>query len=163
MRTRIIATMFRRASECQPACIVIDEADHLFARRSKDQSEWGASIRCCLRAAMSRAMEDKDLRLMFIATTTAPEDFDDGFIRRFPCCVYVRLPDRGTIMAIIKQQLDNYELDDDITKLRLHNLATELANKRTLSGYDITRALKVDLRRLLQKSWSTATHFREVS
>ena len=161
-RVRVIAAIFQKASQCQPACIVIDEADCLFARRSAQQTEGARSIRCCLLEAMSRVMEDDDKRIMFIATTISPEDFDDAFIRSFPCCVYVKLPDRGAIMAMFKQHLEKYELDDDVTNQRLHNLATDLASKRTLSGYDIKRALNIELQYLLEESWDNATHFREV-
>ena len=100
-----LTAIFQKASECQPACIIIDGADHLFARRSANQSEEAKSIGCCLREAMSRVTEDDDKRVMLIATTTAPEDFDYAFIRRFPCCIYVKLPDRGAIMAMFEQHL----------------------------------------------------------
>ena len=69
------------------------------------------------------------------------------------------MPDQGAILAIVKQQLATYELDDDIRDQKLRDLATEIASKRTLSGYDVTRALDVDLSRLLEKLWDTATHF----
>ena len=67
------------------------------------------------------------MRVIFIATTHMPENFDNIFLRRFPSCVYVGLPDRGTSLAILKQQLAAYELDDDITKERLHDLATHVS------------------------------------
>ena len=159
----MIKTLFKRAAECQPACIIVDEADHLFARRSANQSESGSSIRACLLAAMSRVMEDKEMRVVFIATTNVPEAFDEEFLRRFPSCIYVKLPDRGTICAILQRQLKAYELDDDVTNQRLHDLATDLVKKRTLSGYDVTRAVETELDRLLMKSWKTTKHYREVS
>ena len=112
---------------------------------------------------MSRVMEDKQMRVMIIATTIVPEVFDEGSLRRFPSCLYVKLPDRGTICAILQQELKAYELDDDITKERLHDLATDLAKKRTLSGYDVTRAVQTELDCLLMKSWKTTKHYREVS
>ena len=108
-------------------------------------------------------MEDEDMQVMIIATTSLPENFDEAFLRRFPCCIYVGLPNRGAILAILKQKLAAYELADDVTGERLHNLATDLANTRTLSGYDVTRALEVDLKSLLRKSWYASKHFREVS
>ena len=160
---RIIATLFKRAKECQPSCIIIDDAEHLFARRSDNQSGRESSIRCCLSAAMSRVMEDETIRIMLIATTNLPASFDEAFLRRFPCCVYVRLPDRGTILAIMQQNLAAYDLADDVTNEKLHGLATELATHRTLSGYDLSRALRMELRRLLTQTWNTTKHFREVS
>ena len=159
----MIAAIFKRAGECQPACIIIDEADYLFARRSDNHSEGGTSIGCLLLAAMSRVIEEEDMHVMIIATTMLPESFDEGLLRRFFCCVYVGLPDQGAILAILKQKLAAYELADDVTDERLHNLATEVANRRTLSGYDVTRALEIELERLLMKSWNVSKYFREVS
>ena len=101
MRVRAIAAIFRKATKCQPTCIIIDEADYLFARRSPNQSERAKSIRYYLLEAMSGAMEDEDLQIMFIATTNSPEDFDDAFMRRFIYCLYVKLPDRYGLLAII--------------------------------------------------------------
>ena len=64
---------------------------------------------------MSRLIEDVNTRVMLNATTNSPEDFDDAFIRRFLYCVYVELPDRGAILAMFRQHLSHYELDDDVT------------------------------------------------
>ena len=162
MRIRVIAAIFRKAIECQPACIVMDEADPLFARRSPDQSEGAKSIRRCLLEAMSRVMEDSNMRVMLITTTRAPEEFDDAFLCRFPFRVYVKLPDQGAIMAMCQDHLTNYELDNDVTNQKLHDLAARLASKRTLSGYDIQRALTDELEFLLEVEWDRATHFRDV-
>lgn len=158
----MIAAVFKKAAQCQPSCIVIDEADYLFARRSQNQSERAMSIRCCLLKAMSDVMDDKSMRVMFIATTNAPENFDDSFMRRFPYRLYVKLPDQGALLAIMQQQLARYRLDDDVTNKRLHGLSCELAKKQTLSGYDITRALEIELQSLIHMWWDDAKYFREV-
>ena len=92
-RVRVIAAIFRKAIESQPAYIVIDEADHLFARRSASQRKGVRSIRYHLLVAMSRVIKDVNKRVMFITTTYSPEYFDDAFIRRFSYYVYVELPD----------------------------------------------------------------------
>ena len=39
MRTRIVAAIFRNASECQSACITIDQPDYLLAHCSPKQSK----------------------------------------------------------------------------------------------------------------------------
>lgn len=96
-------------------------------------------------------MEDKDMRVMFIASTNLPENFDHGFLRRFRSCVQMRLSDRDTKLAMIRQ-LRAYELDDNVMGERLHNLATQLASWRTISGGDFTEALESDLRSLFMKS-----------
>ena len=69
MIIRIIAAVSQKASECQPGCTVIDEANYLLARRSPKRIKGTCDIRCCLPAAMSRVMEKGDLRLRFIVTT----------------------------------------------------------------------------------------------
>ena len=162
MRTRIIAAIIGKASECQPACIVIDGADHLFARRSSSQSEGVKSIGCCLRATMSRVMRDKDMKVIFIVAATAPQDFDEAFLRMFVFRVYVRLPDRGAILSLLKEYLGKYELDSDITPQKLHDLATTLATERMLSAVDVRNALVHELRFFLKGDWFLATHFKEV-
>ena len=140
----------------------MDEVDHLFSDRSSSQSEGMKSIRCCLRASMSRLMAEKDLKVIFIATTNSIQVFDDAFLRRFPFRAYVRLPDRGALLALLKQHLGDYELDSDITPEKLHDLATTLATKRSLSAFDVRRALTDELKFSLTGEWFRATHFKEV-
>ena len=80
------------------------------------------------------------MRVMFIATTNAPENSETASSADFRV---VCLPDRGAILAMLKEQLAAYEIDDDVTDQKLYDLATEIASKRTLSGYDVTWALEM--------------------
>ena len=60
------------------------------------------------------------LKIMFIATTNRPADFDEGFMRRFHKFIYVGLPDRGTILKILKAQLAVYDREEDVTNENQH-------------------------------------------
>ena len=103
MRPRVIATLCKKAAEYQPACIIIDEAEYLMARDSGNHGEGLAIIRACLMTAMSKVMKAAERQVIFLAVTDAPDHLDDGFIKKFPLCVYVRLPDRGACMTIMKE------------------------------------------------------------
>ena len=156
MGIRVIMALFKRARERQPACIVLDNADHLLNRRK-------TVVGCKFFAELSNMMHNKNLRIMLIAVTNRPADIDDFFLRWFESFIYVRLPDRGTILEILQKQLGKYDLDTDVTVDNLHDLATQMASKRTLSGNDVTRAVVYELKTRLQSSWSETSHFREVS
>ena len=156
MDMRIIAALFKRARERQPACIVIDDADYLLRRRT-------TAIRCKLLAEMSNVMHDQNLRIVVIAITDRPADIDEGFLRCFRSLIYVRLPDQGTILKILREQLSKYDLDPEVTIQKLAALATQMASKRTLSGDDVTRAMEEELKNMLKSSWNKTSHFREVS
>ena len=47
------------------------------------------------------------------------------------------------MLAMLKERLAAYELDNDVTDQKLYDLAKEMASKRTLSGYDVTWALEM--------------------
>ena len=160
--TRVITTLFERARQRQPACIVIDDSDWILSQRTSHQSEGAQFIKCELLKEMSDAMHE-GLKIMFIATTNRPADIDQGFMRRFHKFLYIRLTDRGAISKILQAQLAVYDLDEDVTNENLNNLATEIAKRRTLSADDVTRAVTLELLDKLQSSWFTAHHFREVS
>ena len=159
--TRVIKALFERARQCQPACIVTDEADWLLSQRTSHQTEGAQTIRCAFLKHMSDAMH-QCREIMFIATTKRPADFDEGFMRRFHKFLYIGLPDRGTISKILQAQLAVYDRDKDVTNEKLHDLATDIAERRTLSADDVTRAVTVELLEKLESSWSTAHYFREV-
>ena len=57
-----------------------------------------------------------DNQIGFITTTNGPKNFDDDFVRRLPNCVCVRLPDRGTSMGNLKEQLEKYECEEDFSR-----------------------------------------------
>lgn len=135
----------------------------MFACRSNSQSDSGTAMKCCLLESMSRVTENEDMRVVLIATTNSPDYFDPGFLRRFYKCVYVRLPDRATILAIMRFELAAYELDVDVTVGQLHKLATEMSKRRTLSGDDVHRAMGSELKSLILSQWRSSTWFREVS
>ena len=156
MNVRVIMALFKRARQCQPACIVLDNADRLLNRRT-------TAAGCKFFAEMSNVMHEQNLRIMVIAITDRPADVDEFFLRRFGLFIYVRLPDGGTILEILQKQLGKYDLDTDVTVEILHDLATQMASKRTLSGNDVTRAVVYELKTILQSSWSETSHFREVS
>ena len=160
--TRVIKTLFESARQCQPACIVIDESDWLLSQRMSYQSEGAQAIRCAFLKGMSD-VKHEHLKIMFIATTIRPADFDEGFLRHFHDFLYISLPERGAISKILQAQLAVYDRHEDVTNTKLNDLATDIAQRRTISADDVTRAVKKELRRKLQLPWSTADHFREVS
>ena len=107
-------------------------------------------------------MENQGLQVMLIATTSSPEHLDDALMRTFTYRLYVKLPDQGEMLAIIRQELAVYNLDDDVTNQQLHDFTTELANTKTLSAYDVVRALETELPLLLEAVWNKAKYYREV-
>ena len=155
--------MFSRARRCEHALIVVDEAEYLFGCRTSKGSEALTAIQSELLTEMGDVVSSAEKRIVFIATTSRPQDIDPAFIRRFEDFVYVKLPDRGAMQLMIQHHLSAYELDDDVNPMSLNVLATHLASKRNLSGDDVRQAMEVALRSLLDSPYQAATHFKEVS
>ena len=75
-----------------------------FAVSWRGQNQW-----LTYGAYFSSAMFMKEIRITIIATINRPADFDDGCMRRFPCCAYVKLPEQGVIFVIIRKHLSVYD------------------------------------------------------
>lgn len=155
--------MFEKARQCKYALIAIDEAEYLFGHRTGKEADGLKNIKSKLLMEMGNIVSNPDSRIVIIATTNLPQDIDPSFVRRFQSVVYVRIPDRAALQSIIWEHLAAYELDNDVTKQSIHNLATKLASDRRLTGSDIYRAVSVELRSYLLAPMYRATHFKHVS
>ena len=91
---------------------MIDESDWILSHRTSHQSEGAQTIRCAFLKKMSDAMHER-LKIMYIATTNSPADFDEGFMRRFHKLIYVGLPNHGTISKILQARLGVHDRDED--------------------------------------------------
>ena len=71
------------------------------------------------------------LKIVFIATTNRPADFDEDFLRRSHNFIYIGLPDSGAISKILQAELAVYDRHEDATNTKLTDLATDRPNDDT--------------------------------
>lgn len=98
---KILHALFKYANICGPSLILIDEADQLFGKRTEDSPEHVKSLVCTLLQLMSECK-----KVLFVATTNRPEDFDTPFRRRFQAMIYVGLPNEKDRFKIISQSIE---------------------------------------------------------
>ena len=121
------------------------------------------SIRSKMSTEMSDSMDDPTEKVVIVATTSLPYLLDSNFLRRFPRMIYVKLPNHAAVLKILKDCLNDFTFANDVSNDGLSRLAAKTASEGAYSGYDITRAIKLELRHKLQSEWISASHFREAS
>ena len=152
-----------------PSIVFFDEADALMVPRTDGQSEGARDITSLLMTILSE-MTVTGQEVVTIATTARPHAIDSAFLRHFPECIYVPLPDVAAIFNIIQTQLQKYRrdpfLDTPEGRRKLDLLAGTCMKsgnkKRYLSGDDIVRAMKL-VREEKRRELFRADYFEEVS
>ena len=70
------------------------------------------------------------MQVTFIATKNLPENFDDSFLQRSPCVVCLKTTGQRRDPRNIETKTGSLRPQWGRYESRLHDLATDLANKR---------------------------------
>ena len=108
-----IASLFEAAKQNELSIIFIDEMDSLFGERGKDTHN---DKRVNEFLQQIDGFASKTDNLLILGATNRPWDVDSAAVRsgRFSEKIYVPLPDEGARLFLLKKNLSNIPLGDDI-------------------------------------------------
>jgi len=131
--SKLITSLYSYAREHSPAIIFIDEFDALTMSRDADSSEASRKVLSTLLAELDGFQDKKSDRLVLtLAATNVPWDLDEAILSRFPCRVFIPLPDATACREIISIQLR----DLDSRSLDLNRISERCVGKN-YSGRDL--------------------------
>lgn len=108
---------FRDARETKPSIIFFDEIDAIAGKRSSNDG----SVRIINQLLTEIDGMDSLNGVMVIAATNRPESLDGALLRsgRFDTKIYIPLPDKESIIELLKGSLDPVPYDADLEMLAL--------------------------------------------
>ncbi len=108
---KIIAQLFKEATENQPSIIFIDEIDSIILSRKTDINEGTRRVIGQMLTEIDGFSADKSSKVIIIAATNRPWDLDDALLSRFQKKIYIPLPDQKSRERIFELNLKGAELD----------------------------------------------------
>ncbi|KUH34547.1 cell division protein [Thermococcus celericrescens] len=131
--SKIISALYEVAREKAPSIVFLDEIDALTTRRSNDTSEATRRMLSTLLTELEGFHEGGSERLVLtLAATNTPWDLDEAVLSRFPKRIYVPLPDKEAVKAIVRIHTKGL----DVSRLDLDAIAEESV-RRLYSGRDV--------------------------
>ncbi|WP_048152306.1 ATP-binding protein [Palaeococcus ferrophilus] len=131
--SKIISALYEVAREKAPSIVFLDEIDALTTRRSNDTSEATRRMLSTLLTELEGFHEGESERLVLtLAATNTPWDLDEAVLSRFPKRIYVPLPDKEAVKAIVRIHTKGL----DVSRLDLDAIAEESV-RRLYSGRDV--------------------------
>ncbi|WP_297071296.1 26S protease regulatory subunit [Thermococcus sp.] len=130
---KIISALYRVAGEKAPSIVFLDEIDALTTRRSNDTSEATRRMLSTLLTELEGFHGRGNEKLILtLAATNTPWDLDEAVLSRFPKRIYVPLPDKEAVKAIVRIHTKGL----NISGLDLDAIA-EGSVERLYSGRDV--------------------------
>ncbi|MCD6496657.1 MAG: ATP-binding protein [Candidatus Aenigmarchaeota archaeon] len=115
--SKIISSLFSKASEKQPSVIFMDEIDSLAPSRSSGIDESSRRVLGEILEGMDGFSARKDDKVIFIGATNKPWDLDDALLSRFQRKIYVPLPGPEARRSIFEIHLRGAGLNVNISDL----------------------------------------------
>lgn len=115
--SKIISSLFSKASDKQPSVIFMDEIDSLAPSRSSGIDESSRRVLGEILEGMDGFSARKEDKVIFIGATNKPWDLDDALLSRFQRKIYVPLPDPEARKAIFGIHLKGAGLNVNINEL----------------------------------------------
>lgn len=115
-----INEIFNKAKDSAPSIVFIDEADSMFAKRSRNSNNEGISQ--FLRSISDTAKD----RVLVIAATNRIDDMDEAILRngRFSHKIEITYADTKGVLAVMKEYLKDKPVSNEIT---LNKAASKLS------------------------------------
>ena len=142
--SKIISALYRAARERAPSIIFIDEIDALSMRREGAHEATRRTLATLL-TELDGFKGGEDRFVLTLASTNAPWDLDEAVLSRFPLRIYVPLPDREAVKAIVRIHTRGL----DISRLDLNAIAEESV-KRLYSGREIAALCQMAIHNMLE-------------
>lgn len=115
--SKIISSLFKKASDMQPSLIFLDEIDSIAPSRSGDINESSRRVLGEILEGMEGFSNKKDEKVIFIGATNKPWDLDDALLSRFQRKIHVPLPDAESRKMIFGIHLKGADLKVNINDL----------------------------------------------
>ncbi|MEM1672088.1 MAG: AAA family ATPase [Archaeoglobaceae archaeon] len=112
--SKIVSALYDVAREKSPSIVFIDEFDALTTRRD-EMSEASRRMLATILAELDGFIDKKSERFVLtLAATNTPWDLDEAVLSRFSRRIYVPLPDKEAIKAMIRIHTKGLELKADL-------------------------------------------------
>jgi katanin p60 ATPase-containing subunit A1 len=115
--SKIISSLFGKASDMQPSLIFLDEIDSIAPSRSGDINESSRRVLGEILEGMEGFGNKPDEKVIFIGATNKPWDLDDALLSRFQRKIYVPLPDAESRRKIFGIHLRGAQLSVNVNDL----------------------------------------------
>ncbi|CAF3435124.1 unnamed protein product [Rotaria sp. Silwood1] len=134
---KLVRALFAAARELQPSIIFIDEVDSLLSERKESEHDAMRRLKTEFLVQFDGVQTNSDDRILVLSATNRPFELDDAALRRFPCRIYIHLPDSRTRRHLLQHLLSKQE--HSLTASDFEWIASETHN---YSGSDLTALAK---------------------
>ncbi len=144
--SKLISALYRVARERAPSIVFIDEIDALSPKRENVHE----ATRRTLATLLTELDGFKGVEGRFVltlASTNTPWDLDEAVLSRFPMRIYVPLPNKEAVTAIVRIHTKGL----DISRLDLDAIAEESV-RGLYSGREIAALCQAAIHRMLEEA-----------
>ncbi|WP_456366823.1 ATP-binding protein [Thermococcus sp.] len=143
--SKLISALYRVARERAPSIVFIDEVDALSMKRESVHEATRRALATLL-TELDGFKNSEERFVLTLASTNTPWDLDEAILSRFPLRVYVPLPDKEAVRAIIRIHTKGL----DVSRLDLDAIAEESV-KRLYSGREVAGLCQAAIHRMLEE------------
>ena len=143
--SKLISALYRVARERAPSMVFIDEIDALSPKRENVHEATRRTLATLL-TELDGFKGKEERFVLTLASTNTPWDLDEAILSRFPLRVYVPLPDKEAVKAIVRIHTRGL----DVSRLDLDAIAEESV-KRLYSGREIASLCQAAIHHMLEE------------
>ncbi len=143
--SKLISALYRVARERAPSMVFIDEIDALSPKRENVHEATRRTLATLL-TELDGFKGKEERFVLTLASTNTPWDLDEAILSRFPLRVYVPLPDKEAVKAIVRIHTRGL----DVSRLDLDAIAEESV-KRFYSGREIASLCQAAIHHMLEE------------
>ncbi len=141
--SKLISVLYKVARERAPSIVFIDEIDALSPKRENVHEATRRTLATLL-TELDGFKGGEERFVLTLASTNTPWDLDEAILSRFPRRIYVPLPDRDAVKAILRIHTKGL----DISRLNLDAIAEESV-RRLYSGREIASLCQAAIHHML--------------
>ena len=141
--SKLISALYRVARERAPSIVFMDEIDALSPKRENVHEATRRTLATLL-TELDGFKGGEESFVLTLASTNTPWDLDEAVLSRFPVRIYVPLPDKEAVTAILRIHTKGL----DISRLDLDAIAEESV-RRLYSGREIAALCQAAIHRMI--------------
>ena len=144
--SKLISALYKVARGKAPSIVFIDEIDALSPKREGVHEATRRTLATLL-TELDGFKGGEESFVLTLASTNTPWDLDEAVLSRFPVRIYVPLPDREAVKAIVRIHTKGL----DISRLDLDAIAEESV-RGLYSGREIAALCQAAIHRMLEEA-----------